>query len=192
MLLFTGALWNWHPHVVRHTPGLQSVAIAGRYRWFESTSLQRRVCELSVPERELAPRSSPSGTAVRTGRRLRGPRSSRDMSERCPTIFRTALCGPEKLSSGGGRRGRERRARPPAPTTGSGLVPRLGDQMLLICGCGGNGSEALPALRSAICPPSYSRRSNPITWSSFAMIPLSSNRAMIGGVPRRSRMASRI
>src|SRR5215475_5766 len=23
MLLFTGALWNWHPHVVGHTPGLQ-------------------------------------------------------------------------------------------------------------------------------------------------------------------------
>src|SRR5215472_7398094 len=77
------------------------------YHQFESISLQRRVCELSVPERELAPRSPPSGTAVRTGRRLRGPRSSRDMSERCPTIFRTALCGPEKLSSGGGRRGRE-------------------------------------------------------------------------------------
>src|SRR5215472_12228057 len=77
------------------------------YHQFESISLQRRVCELSVPERELAPRSPPSGTAVRTGRRLRGPRSSRDMSERCPTIFRTALCGPEKLSSGGDRRGRE-------------------------------------------------------------------------------------
>jgi hypothetical protein len=47
MLLFTGALWNWHPHVVGHTPACNSVAIAGRYPWFESTSLQQRGPSLS-------------------------------------------------------------------------------------------------------------------------------------------------
>src|SRR5215510_3411855 len=80
-----------------HIIGEPTTDHAARCYKFESISLQGRVCELSVTERELAPRSPPSGTAVRTGRRLRGPRSSRD-TERCPTIFRTALCGPEKLS----------------------------------------------------------------------------------------------
>jgi len=39
-----------------------------RNRWFESGSLQQRVCELSVPERRLPPRRSLSRMA--SSRRL--------------------------------------------------------------------------------------------------------------------------
>src|SRR6267378_5023510 len=51
----TGAAWNWHPFAVGNTrlKVLQSIAIAGRDRRFESGFLQRRVCEPSVPQQRI-------------------------------------------------------------------------------------------------------------------------------------------
>jgi hypothetical protein len=90
-----------------------------RYRWFESISLQRRVCELSVPERRQSWECG-GCRAFADGIRLRSPRGSRPLD---PTSGR-----PPSSTL---------RSRQSAGATRRGLTPDAGGWLLAALSHGG-------------------------------------------------------
>src|SRR5215831_585207 len=95
-------------------PGMlrKSTAFVPRYQWFESISLQQRVCKLSVPER-LKPRSPKSGAGYRrsifsTARRVYRSTRKRQAADKSGDLFRDVPVRPirqkECRGEGDGRR----------------------------------------------------------------------------------------